>query len=240
MFLNKINILKIMATIEKLKKEDKTIYPITSINALVDENGLKVQIPTKKDLDNSLVFSVINHTNNIAHINPNVLNVWEKVKYLTITLADADINKVNEYMIQFESGITPTTLNLPNSVRWVTEPIIESKKIYQISILNNIALMVGVNSDYPISFKFNSGYSADSESGEIIELQAINGMTWEEWINSEYNTEGWIIESEYQAVKTHLALGDNPNWVHINGHIVLASDLILKNKTYYSTWYYGE
>ena len=47
-------------------------------------------------------------------------------------------------MFQFDSGTTPTSLTLPNTVSWVETPTIEASKTYQVSIVNNIALIVGV------------------------------------------------------------------------------------------------
>lgn len=36
-----------MAEIKQLKEGDKVVYPLTSIKAIVDENGKRVTIPTK-------------------------------------------------------------------------------------------------------------------------------------------------------------------------------------------------
>lgn len=38
------------------------------------------------------------------------------------------------------------------------------------------------------------------------EYQAANGMTWEEWVTSEYNTEGWRIHTEYDP---YFVMGQN-------------------------------
>lgn len=86
---------------------------------------------------------VIEQTETTVEIQPNVLNVWGTVATLTITLAEADPTKYNEYMIQFESGASPTTLTLPNTVSWLTEASIEANTTYQISIVNNLGIMEG-------------------------------------------------------------------------------------------------
>lgn len=93
-------------------------------------------------------YPIVNQTSSTASIAPGVLNVWGEVASLTITLATPTDNTiVNEYMIQFESGTTPTTLSLPSSVKWA-EPCgdlsIESSRIYQISIINNIGLWTAI------------------------------------------------------------------------------------------------
>lgn len=86
---------------------------------------------------------VINQTETTVEIQPNVLNVWGEVASLTITFAEVDATKYNEFMIQFVSGATPTTLTLPNTVSWLTEAAIEANTTYQISIVNNLGIMEG-------------------------------------------------------------------------------------------------
>lgn len=79
-----------------------------------------------------------------AAIGPNYFYVWGTVTSMTITLATpADSTIYNEYMFQFTSGSTPTSLSLPNTVKWVTEPNIEANKTYQVSIVNNIGVIAG-------------------------------------------------------------------------------------------------
>jgi hypothetical protein len=85
---------------------------------------------------------VINQTNNIVEIQPNVLNVWGEVANLTITLATpSDTSIVNEYMVQFASGATATTLVLPDTIQWLSEPTINPNATYQLSIVNNLAVI---------------------------------------------------------------------------------------------------
>ena len=64
---------------------------------------------------------------------------------LTITLADpSDAGHLNEYMFEFTSGATATALTVPDTVKWASELKIEANKIYQVSIVNNIGIIVGV------------------------------------------------------------------------------------------------
>lgn len=46
----------------------------------------------------------------------------------------------NEYLFQFTSGSTPTTLRLTDDIKWANDeaPVIEANKIYQISILKGL------------------------------------------------------------------------------------------------------
>ena len=76
-------------------------------------------------------------------LTPNVLHVWGTVGSLTLTLGTGASGVMNEYMFQFDSGSTATTLSLPSSVKWITDNTIEANKTYQVSILNNLAVMGG-------------------------------------------------------------------------------------------------
>lgn len=104
--------------------------------------GLNDKIEVKQDKIPVQSYGTSSTTLSIA---PNVLHKWGTVSTLTITLtAPTDTSVYNEYMIQFTSGSTPTTLSVPSTVKWVSEPKIEANKTYQISIVDNIGLIVGV------------------------------------------------------------------------------------------------
>ena len=76
-------------------------------------------------------------------IRPNVLNVWGSVQSLTITFIAGDVNDENEYKLQFQVDGNNFQLNIPSSVTWATEPTWENGHIYQVSILNNLAIYAG-------------------------------------------------------------------------------------------------
>lgn len=78
-------------------------------------------------------------SNTNATISPNTLHKWDEVAELTLTLGDETPGIVNEYLIQFTSGATPTVLTLPKDVKWATPLKISKNKTYQISIVNNLA-----------------------------------------------------------------------------------------------------
>ena len=107
----------------------------TVITAHQDISGKQDKIPVQSYGTSSTTLSIA----------PNVLHKWGTVSTLTITLtAPTDTSVYNEYMIQFTSGSTPTTLSVPSTVKWVSEPMIEANKTYQISIVDNIGLIIGV------------------------------------------------------------------------------------------------
>lgn len=89
--------------------------------------------------------SVVQTSASTIEINPNTFYKFGEVASLNITLASITDNTIyNEYMFEFISGATATTLILPSSVKWLETPTIESNKIYQCSIVNNIGILVGV------------------------------------------------------------------------------------------------
>ena len=89
---------------------------------------------------------IVNHgtSDTTFTLTPNVYHIWGEVSTLTLTLGAGESGYLSEYMFEFQSGSTPTTLILPNTVEWPSAPTIESNKRYQISIVSNIALIVGV------------------------------------------------------------------------------------------------
>lgn len=89
--------------------------------------------------------SVVQTSASTIEINPNTFYKFGEVASLNITLASITDNTIyNEYMFEFISGATATTLTLPDTIKWLETPTIESNKIYQCSIVNNIGILVGV------------------------------------------------------------------------------------------------
>lgn len=87
-------------------------------------------------------YPVVNQTSSIVSIAPGVLNIWGEVASLIITLATPTDNTImNEYMIQFTSGTTATTLTLPATIKWIEEPNIGANATYQISIVDNLGII---------------------------------------------------------------------------------------------------
>lgn len=86
----------------------------------------------------------VNHgtSNTTFELTPNIYHKWDTVTNLTLTLADAPEDTYNEYMFQFTSGDTATTLSVPNTIQWVIQPNILSNRTYQCSIVNNIGVLV--------------------------------------------------------------------------------------------------
>lgn len=78
-----------------------------------------------------------------AELIPNVFHVFGEVSALNISFGEGLPNMMNEYMFQFTSGVNPTVLTLPEGVKWIGSSVVSANRTYQVSILNNIAVMGG-------------------------------------------------------------------------------------------------
>ena len=90
---------------------------------------------------------IVEHTTEettIDALTPNVLHKWGTMTSLTISAlaTPSDETVVNEYMIEFTSGSTATVLSLPSSIVWAETPNIEANATYQISVINNLGIIV--------------------------------------------------------------------------------------------------
>lgn len=77
-------------------------------------------------------------------LTPNVFHKWGEVASLTLTLGAETAGVANQYTFEFSSGSTATVLALPDSLKWADDnvPTIEPNMIYQISILNGLAVVL--------------------------------------------------------------------------------------------------
>lgn len=93
---------------------------------------------------NGNAYQLVNHgTSDITFaLTPNTLHVWDNVDSLTLTIGDEIAGVANEYIFQFTSGSEPTTLILPDSIKFNSDFTVEANKIYQISILNGLGTVM--------------------------------------------------------------------------------------------------
>lgn len=91
----------------------------------------------------------VNHGSNDTTftLTPNVFHVWDEVASLDLSLAEEQAGVANEYLFQFTSGSTATTLTLPDSIKWANDvaPTIAENMIYQISVLKGLASVLEFN-----------------------------------------------------------------------------------------------
>lgn len=121
-------------------------YKIPNVDIKNDGDGTKFLSDdgTYKEISAGGV-SVVEHgtADTTFTLTPNVLHKWGEVAALTLTLAAETSGVLNEYMFQFTSGTTPTVLTLPETVKWIGDSAVEASKTYQVSIVNNLAVLGG-------------------------------------------------------------------------------------------------
>lgn len=66
---------------------------------------------------------------------------------MTLTLGSETAGVANEYLFQFTSGATATSLSIPDDIKWANDsaPTIEPNMIYQVSILKGMASVLEFN-----------------------------------------------------------------------------------------------
>lgn len=101
---------------------------------------------TKKEIDDMRGRVEVEGSEVTQELKPGILYVFGEVTSLTFTFASGDTDIREEYMFEFTSGATPTTLSLPDDVKWIGDSTIEAGMTYQVSIVNNIAVMGGTES----------------------------------------------------------------------------------------------
>ena len=75
-------------------------------------------------------------------LEPNKLyDFGEKTEIVITEFLQGKSGVTCEYMFQFMSGDTATSLTVPITVRWMNEPSIQPNKIYQVSIENNLGII---------------------------------------------------------------------------------------------------
>ena len=88
-------------------------------------------------------YSEVNHgtSDTTFALTPNTFHVWDEVASLTLTLGSETSGVANEFLFQFTSGATATSLTLPDDIKWANDapPTIAENMIYQVSILKGMA-----------------------------------------------------------------------------------------------------
>ena len=114
-------------------------------------NSDKAGFATKTELNNkkniTIVQEVIDASSSASfNLDPNTLKKMGEVGTITVlgfTTTGLQPNELAEYAFEFKSGDTPTVLTMPESVKWIGDHTIEANKTYQVSIVNNLAVMGG-------------------------------------------------------------------------------------------------
>ena len=150
-------------------------------------------------------------------LTPNTFHMWDEVASLDLSFADEQTGVANEYLFQFTSGATATTLTLPDGLKWANNnvPTIAENKIYQVSVLKGLASVLEFNNVKIITFTFNN-----------MTYQAEEGMSWADYIVSKYN--------DGTFYKNGVQISTNYGYLYINGNTVVLSAVIQANGDYYA------
>ena len=89
---------------------------------------------------------VLEVTGTSISIRPDIYHIktdqTDSLQIFTITPLDNTI--MHEYVIEFTTSTTGTTISLPNTIKWANgqAPTFESNTTYQISIVNNLGVCI--------------------------------------------------------------------------------------------------
>ena len=129
-------------------KQDKLISG-TNIKTINGENILGSGDITISSGASSSAYPEVNHGtgDTTFTLTPNTFHVWDKVTSLTLNFGNETSGVANEYLFQFTSGSTATSLTLPDSIKWANDnvPTIGANMIYQVSVLRGLASVLEFN-----------------------------------------------------------------------------------------------
>lgn len=162
-------------------------------------------------------YSEVNHgtSDTTFTLTPNTFHVWDEVASLTLDFGSETSGVANEFLFQFTSGSTATSLTLPDDIKWANDeaPTIEANMIYQVSVLKGLASVLEFSNVSLISFILNG-----------ITYSALQGMTWADWCNSNYNTIGAYVSGNY--------IYAGAGGITYNNAAVSPSEVIINNRQY--------
>lgn len=162
-------------TAEDLNNKQDTLVSGTNIKTI---NGTSVLGSGDIEIDSSIPVVEVSGTSVALTANQFTILTTGQTSTLTVTLnAVEDSSIYNEYMMQFSTGTPVPTVSFPSSIVWVETPVIEASRTYQVSIVDNKGIMCGWERTSLISFTI-----------EEVTYFATQGMTWGEWVESDYNT----------------------------------------------------
>ena len=116
--------------------EDPESVEVIDIEGKLGELSLKISEKQDK-------ISVVGETDTTKTIQPNIYYKWDKAESLTLTMEDGASDVLNEYMFEFTCNSDSFALTLSPKVTWITTPTFEKGKLYQVSIVNSLAVCAG-------------------------------------------------------------------------------------------------
>ncbi len=125
-----------------------SVQEAIKIMEFLDYEGLKqYHVNLQTTMDTALqskadVTKIINQTESVVTIQPNVMNVWGTITNLNITKGTDIDGIVNNYMVRFTAGDDAAVIFSGEEVKWYggDVPTWTAGNTYEISIVDNIAL----------------------------------------------------------------------------------------------------
>ena len=116
---------------------DSNFATVSSVNAKAD----------KRTVEN--ISNIVYENSGSCKIQPNKYYIVEQLSGKTISIFDimlispTNTSIVNEYFIQFATPSGGATLVMPSNIKWLNNetPILQPNKTYQLSIINNLAII---------------------------------------------------------------------------------------------------
>lgn len=112
---------------------------------------------------------------------------------------------------------------------------ISSGNVVTVYSINKSAETVTLTFEIVKAYKVWDGSYTEGTGASLINFtiggtsySAEEGMTWEEWCNSNYNTYGYVIDN-YDG---YIAAGGGHNYVAFSGSLVKSTDVIINNTNY--------
>jgi len=170
--------------------------------------------------------------------------VVEKGQYVSVTLAENNnftvkttegaelpytVTKGGETVAAGGEILAVNPTDGKNGTATITFDIDESDIKYAGTYTGCATFTIAVKDVPMINFTLDTSYIGQYVSGLTQNLQAEAGMTWGEWVESEYNVDGYVIEENWglivPAIDWAITDGGYPNYVEY-------TDEIIANHTY--------
>ena len=153
-------------------KQDKLISG-TNIKTINGESVLGSGDITISSGASSSAYPEVNHGtgDTTFTLTPNTFHVWDEVASLTLNFGNETSGVANEYLFQFTSGSTATSLTLPDSIKWANDnaPTIGANMIYQVSVLRGLASVLEFNNAKIFPIIGDTGNNANEEYAKVYE-----------------------------------------------------------------------
>ena len=136
-------------------------------------------------------------------LTPNTFHVWDEVTSLTLNFGSGISGVANEYLFQFTSGPTATSLTLPDDIKWANDnvPTIEANMIYQVSVLRGLASVLEFNNAKVFPIIGDTGGNANEEYAKVYEY----------FVNT-YNLTSVLDEPSKGVIITETLICNDINW----------------------------